>query len=382
MSGNPLLGIRDLGQSVWLDQLSRSFISSGGLKRLIDKDGLRGVTTNPSIFHEAIVDSDDYDGAIVDLARAGQDVKQIYQSLTVGDVQRAADEFRPLYESSGGEHGFVSLEVNPHLAYDTDVTIKEARRLWSAVDRPNVFIKVPGTEPGLTAIRQLIGTGINVNVTLLFGLPRYHRVAEAYLAGLEDLAAAGRPLDGVRSVASFFLSRIDVLVDPQLDALIKAGRDTAELADRLRGEVAITSAKLAYQIYKEIFRQERFTSLAARGARPQRVLWASTSTKNPDYSDIKYVEALIGPETINTMPLKTLDAYRDQGRPEARLERDLDQANEVLTGLAGVGIAIEEVTEQLEQEGVEKFNRPYDSLMAALAEQIQPAPGQSAGAST
>jgi transaldolase len=371
MSENPLLGIRGLGQSVWLDQLSRSLISSGGLKRLIDEDGLRGVTTNPTIFHGAIADSDDYDGAIADLARAGQDVKQIYQSLTVGDVQRAADEFRSLYESSGGEHGFVSLEVNPHLAYQTEATIEEAHRLWSAVDRPNVFIKVPGTEPGLAAIRQLIAAGINVNVTLLFGLPRYHRVAEAYLAGLEDLAAAGRPLDGVRSVASFFLSRIDVLVDPQLEAVVKAGDDRAELADRLRGQVATTSAKLAYQIYKQIFGQERFASLAARGARPQRVLWASTSTKNPDYSDVKYVEPLIGAETINTMPLKTLDAYRDHGRPEARLERDLDNAQEVLAGLAEVGIDLKEVTEQLEQEGVEKFNRPYDSLMATLAEQLQ-----------
>jgi transaldolase/glucose-6-phosphate isomerase len=368
MSKSPLLGARDLGQSIWLDQLSRSLIMSGGLKRLIDEDGLRGVTTNPSIFHEAITGGDDYDGAVAALAEQGREVQEIYQSLTVGDVQLAADELRALHDSSGGDHGFVSLEVNPHLAYETEATIEEARRLWRAVDRPNIFIKVPATEPGLTAIRTLIGEGINVNVTLLFGLPRYHRVAEAYLSGLEDLAAAGQPIDRVRSVASFFLSRIDVLVDPQLAALAEAGGREAGLARSLHGEVAIACARLAYRIYKDVFGGKRFTSLAARGARPQRVLWASTSTKNPDYSDVKYVEPLIGPETVNTMPLKTIDAFRDHGRPAARLEDDVEKAEAVLARLPEVGLDIDEVSRELEKEGVEKFNRPYDTLLATLTE--------------
>jgi len=367
MSANPLLGLRDLGQSLWLDELSRGLILSGGLQRLIDEDGLRGVTTNPSIFHTAIVDSDEYDGAIAALAQDDRPVEEIYEALTVGDVRLAADEFRALYDASGGEHGFVSLEVNPHLAYDAEATIAEARRLWRAVDRPNVFIKVPATEPGLEAIRRLIGEGVNVNVTLLFGLPRYRRVAEAYLAGLEDLAAAGRPIDRVRSVASFFLSRIDVLVDPQLAALARSGGELAEPAGRLHGQVAVASARLAYQIFKDVFGQPRFRALAARGARPQRVLWASTSTKNPEFSDVKYVEALVGPETVNTVPMKTLDAFRDHGRPVARVEDDLTLARTVEAQLLGVGIELERVTAQLEREGVEKFNRPFDDLMTTLA---------------
>jgi transaldolase len=260
----------------------------------------------------------------------------------------------------------VSLEVNPHLAHDTGATIEEARRLWKALDRPNVFIKVPATEEGLPAIRQLIGEGINVNVTLLFGLPRYRRVAEAFIAGMEEREQRGEPLERIASVASFFLSRIDVLVDPKLEEIAAGEGYGARKAEAYHGQTAIASARMAYQIYKEIFHSERFGKLADKGARPQRVLWASTSTKNPDYLDVKYVEALIGPETVNTMPRETIDAYRDHGDPEPRLETGLDQAREVLEGLGELGIDLDKATQQLEDEGVEKFNKPFDDLMENL----------------
>ena len=368
MKQNPLLRLQDFGQSIWQDDIRRKMILTGELKRLIDEDGIRGVTSNPAIFEKAIAGSPDYDSAIRALALDGRDVAAIYQTLTVEDVQNAADEFRPLYDSSDGKHGFVSLEVNPHLAHDSAGTIAEARRLWQALDRPNVFIKVPGTEEGLSAIQQLIAEGINVNVTLLFGLPRYRKVADAYIAGLETRAAAGRPLESVASVASFFLSRIDVLVDKMLEKIVQHDSPQAELASELRGQVAIASAKQAYQIYQEIFSSQRFNQLAAQGARTQRLLWASTSTKNPEYPDLKYVEALIGPETINTLPQDTLRAYRDHGQPAARLEDDLEKTERVLAQLAQLDIDIDEVTRQLEDEGVEKFNQPFDSLMQTLEE--------------
>jgi transaldolase/glucose-6-phosphate isomerase len=366
MSKNPLLVAQQLGQSIWLDEIRRELIVSGGLRKLIEEDGLRGVTSNPKIFDVAVAETHDYDGLIELLALQDQTPEEIYQAVTVGDVQLAADELRDVYESSNGNHGFVSLEVNPHLAYDTQSTVEDAERLWRLVGRPNVFIKVPATEPGLAAIRTLIARGININVTLLFGLPRYRRVAEAYLAGLEDRLAGGKSISGVRSVASFFLSRIDVLVDPALEDLIRSGGERGLLASQLRGRVAVTSGRLAYQIYREIFSDGRFRELANRGARPQRVLFASTSTKTPDYSDVKYVEALIGPDTINTMPHKTLDAFRDHGRAELLLESELDAAREVLERLPEVGIDLDRVTDQLEREGVDKFNRPYDSMMATI----------------
>jgi transaldolase len=360
---NPLVRLQTLGQSIWLDFISRGLIEGGELRRLIDEDGLRGVTSNPSIFEKAITGSRDYDEEIRRLARRDWSAERIYQALTVADIQQAADAFRPLYDASEGEHGFVSLEVNPHLARDTQGTLEEARRLWTALDRPNVFIKVPATIEGLPAIEQLIGAGINVNVTLLFGLPRYRQVAEAYVAGLERRAARGQSLARVASVASFFLSRIDVLVDRLLAEKIEPRTGPAEM---LRGQVAIASAKLAYQIYKENFARDRFRILADRGARPQRVLWASTSTKNPAYSDVKYVEALIGPQTINTLPQETLQAYRDHGEPAVRLEEHLAQAEQTLQRLAEVGLDLAEITQQLEDEGLEKFNAPYDSTMATL----------------
>jgi transaldolase len=366
MRENPLLKLSASGQSIWLDYIRRQMIDAGELKRLIDDDGLKGVTSNPAIFQKAIAGSTDYDEAIRRLAQAGASVETIYQTLTVEDVQRAADLFRPLYDRLAGQDGFVSLEVNPHLARDTRGTLAEARHLWQALARPNVLIKVPATQEGLPAIRQLISEGINVNVTLLFGLPRYRAVAEAYIAGLEDRAASGQPLDRVASVASFFLSRIDVLLDPQLEKLAAAGGPKAQTARDLIGQVAIASAKQAYAIYQEIFGSARFQKLAAQGARPQRLLWASTSTKNPAYPDVKYVEPLIGPDTVNTLPPETLAAYRDHGDPAARLTEGMDQAAGSLARLAELGLDLDSATQQLEDEGVEKFNQPFDSLMATL----------------
>jgi len=333
---------------------------------LIDEDGLRGMTSNPSIFEKAIAGSHDYDETIRVLALEGKGVDEIYQALTVEDVQRAADTFRPVYDSEQGRDGFVSLEVSPHLAHDTDGTIQEARRLWQALDRPNVMIKVPATLEGLPAIEQLIGEGVNVNVTLLFGLPRYREVAEAYITGLEKRAARGESIERIASVASFFLSRIDTLVDPLLEKFARGDGSRAELVARLHGQVAIASAKVAYQMYKEIFGGARFRKLAGQGARAQRLLWASTSTKNPRFSDVKYVEALIDPQTVNTVPQETLNAYRDHGDPAKRLEDNLDLAREVLHRLSELDIDIGEVTQQLEDEGVEKFNRPFDRLMDTL----------------
>ncbi|MBI4892132.1 MAG: transaldolase [Acidobacteria bacterium] len=367
MIDNPLTRLAALGQSLWLDYIRRDLIVSGELLRLIEEDGLRGMTSNPSIFEKAIAGSHDYDEDIRALALAGKSVQAIYEVLSVRDVQSAADEFRPLYEKTDGKDGYVSLEVNPHLAHDTKGTIDEARQLWDTLRRPNVFIKVPATAEGLPAIQQLIGEGISVNVTLLFGLPRYRQVAEAYIAGIEARAARGEAVNHVASVASFFVSRIDGLVDPLLEKLAAQGGEKADIAKMVRGQVAISSAKAAYQIYKEIFGTDRWRMLAAQGACVQRLLWASTSTKNPDYSDVKYVEALIGPETVNTVPPETLDAYRDHGDPKARLEQDVAEAGRILARLPELGISLDEVTRQLEDEGVEKFNQPFDKLMEVLA---------------
>jgi transaldolase len=366
MSENPLVKLGTFGQSVWLDYIRRQMIESGELKKLIEADGLKGVTSNPSIFQKAIAGSTDYDEAIRSLVQAGKSVREIYETLTVEDVGRAADVFRPLYDKVDGKDGFVSLEVNPHLARDTNSTIAEARHLWQALARPNVLIKVPATKEGLPAIRQLISEGINVNVTLLFGLPRYREVAEAYIAGLEARAAQGQPLNRVASVASFFLSRIDVLLDPKLEKLAAAGESQSQTARDLIGQVAIASAKEAYRIYQEIFGSARFQKLAGAGARPQRLLWASTSTKNPAYPDVKYVEPLIGPDTVNTLPPETLEAYRDHGNPAPRLTEAEDRAASYLQRLPELGIDLNQATQQLEDEGVEKFNQPFDSLMATL----------------
>lgn len=363
---NPLKRLGTLGQSIWMDYIRRDLIVSGELRRLIEEDGIRGMTSNPAIFEKAIADSRDYEEDIRAQALQGNDIETIYESISQRDVQNAADEFRPLYIRTDGADGYVSLEVNPHLAHDTDGTIEEARRLWAALNRPNVMIKVPATTDGLPAIRQLISEGINVNVTLLFGLPRYRQVAEAYIAGLEARAGQGKPVNHIASVASFFLSRIDTLVDPLVEKIMESGTKK-NIAEKVRGQVAISCAKVAYHIYKEIFGGTRFKQLAAAGARVQRLLWASTSSKNPDYSDVKYIEAIIGPDTVNTAPPATIDAYRDHGDPKSRLEQGIEEAKWILERLPELGIGIDKVTQQLEDEGVRKFNEPFDKLMQALA---------------
>jgi transaldolase len=366
MKTNPLNQLETLGQSLWLDYIRRDLITSGELRRLIENDGLRGITSNPTIFEKAIVDSHDYDEDIQSMAIEGRKAQSIYETLTQSDVQMAADEFRQVYEKLDGKDGYVSLEVNPHLAHDTNRTIEEARGLWNALDRPNVFIKVPATIEGLPAITQLTSEGINVNVTLLFGLPRYRQVAEAYISGIEARLAQGNTVKRVASVASFFLSRIDTVIDPLLEKIIGQGGKKANLAEQTLGQVAVASARMAYQIYKEIFTSERLKKLIEKGASTQRVLWASTGAKNPEFSDVKYIEALIGQDTINTVPVETLNAFRDHGLPEARLEQDVEKAAGIIERLPELGINIDSITQQLEDEGVEKFNKPFDKLMEAL----------------
>jgi transaldolase len=366
MKENPLKALEKLGQSIWLDYIRRDLIESGELRRLIAEDGLRGMTSNPSIFEKAIAESEIYDKDIHDLAKKRKNAFTIYETLSQRDMQNAAEEFRSVYDKSDGKDGYVSIEVNPHLAHDTKGTIEEARRLWAILKRPNVLIKVPATTQGLPAIRQLISEGINVNVTLLFGLPRYRQVIEAYIAGLEARADQGKPLKHIASVASFFLSRIDAVIDPKEGEFVALGGEQAHFATKIRGQVSISSAKVAYQIYKETIKSEQFIKLVRKGASPQRLLWASTSPKNPDYSDIKYVEALIGKDTINTIPLETLEAYRDHGEPAPRLELDLEQASWVLSELSEVGIDIKRVTRKLENDGVKKFIKSFDKLMDSL----------------
>lgn len=360
MATNKVKQIHSFGQSIWLDFIARSIIKSGELKNLIDEDGIRGVTSNPAIFEKAITSSSDYDADIRELSEKTDDNEEIFFGLAVTDIQAATDLFKGVYEESKGEDGYVSLEVSPFLALKTKETAEQAEKLWKQVNRKNVMIKIPGTKPGLAAIRESIGKGININVTLLFGLPRYEEVTEAYISGLEDHLAAGHKIGHISSVASFFLSRIDVLVDPMLDE--------KGLGD-LKGEVAIASAKKAYEIYKRVFSGPRWEKLAAQGAQPQRLLWASTSSKNPAFKDTKYVEALIGPDTVDTVPLETVEAFRDHGLAANTLEEGLDKATETLERLKKAGIDIDQITQQLEDEGIDKFNKPFEKLLQAIEDQ-------------
>lgn len=360
MEANNVKQIHDFGQSIWLDFIDRKIMNSGDLQRLIDDDGVRGITSNPAIFEKAISSSADYDEDIKQLAPTGISNEDLFYRLAISDIRRAADLFLPVFTESNGGDGYVSLEVSPFLARDTEGTVEQALHLWEQVDRENVMIKIPGTDEGLPAIQQCIAEGLNINVTLLFSLERYEAVAEAYISGLEERLDSGFQIDHIASVASFFLSRIDTLIDP---LLIEKGLPA------LKGEVAIASAKKAYEIYQRVFGSDRFRALAAHGAKPQRLLWASTGSKDPSFSDVKYVEALIGPDTVNTVPMDTLVAFRDHGVAASRLEEGLDQATQTLQQLADAGIDLDAITEQLEKEGIEKFNVPYQKLLDAIETQ-------------
>lgn len=367
---NPALVLQQHGQVVWLDFLARGFIENGGLKKLIEEDGLHGVTSNPSIFEKAIDGSDEYDEAIRRQLQLGDcSVGELYERLAVEDIQQAADVLRPVYDKSGGADGYISIEVSPYLATQTDATIDEAKRLWREVDRENLMIKVPATEAGLPAIRALTAEGINVNITLLFAQDVYEKVVDAYIGGLEARSARGGDVARVASVASFFVSRIDTAVDKELDEKIAQAGDAGEKRrlEGLKGRVAIANAKLAYQRYLRIFSSQRWQILATKGARPQRLLWASTGTKNKAYSDVLYVEELIGRNTINTMPPATLDAFRDHGKVQDTLERGIDEAQRVLADLERTGISLDAVTRKLTQEGVRLFTDAADKLLGALA---------------
>ncbi|HEV2228073.1 MAG TPA: transaldolase [Steroidobacteraceae bacterium] len=360
---NPLLELRKLGESAWLDDLSRGMLEDGGLARLIREDGIAGVTSNPAIFANSMTSDPRYAQPIARLLPTVQSAMSLYEDLAIHDVRAAGRLFRELYDASSAADGFVSFEVSPHLAYDAERSVAEARRLWARLDMPNAFIKIPGTEAALPAIRALIAGGINVNVTLLFSPERYRAVAQAYMDGLNERARAGRPLGTVASVASFFLSRIDTLVDRLLDDLSAHGQPAART---LRGKAAIASAARAYEIFEGTLATPQWQALSAQGARPQRLLWASTSTKDPSYSPIKYVEELVVPGTVNTMPLETLNAYRRLGRPELRLERHLAEGADAREGLERLDVDLEAVAAQLEREGVAKFIEPFDRLQRWL----------------
>ena len=366
---NPLKDLLNYGQSVWLDYIRRDLLTSGELKRLIDEDGLRGMTSNPAIFEKAIADSTLYSDILQSLrARTDLDAKGRYEILAIRDIQNAADFLRPVYDSSKRRDGYVSLEVSPYLARDTQGTLAEARRLWKTVSRENVMIKVPGTAEGVPAFQQLISEGINVNVTLLFAQEVYKRVADAYIAGLEQLAACKGDVSKIASVASFFISRIDSSVDGIVDAKLKASKDQREQEQLqgILGKVAIANGKQTYFSYQKIFSGDRWKALAAKGAQTQRVLWASTSTKNPKYRDVLYVEELIGPDTVNTIPPATLDAFRDHGRPRPSLTEDVESANRTMETAARLGISMKEVTDKLTEDGVRLFAEAFDKLLAAV----------------
>jgi transaldolase / glucose-6-phosphate isomerase len=371
---NPVRDLLNFGQSVWLDYIRRDLITSGELKRLIDEDGLRGMTSNPAIFEKAITGSTLYTDLLNSLrSRTDLDAKGRYEILAIRDIQDAADLLKPVYQSSKRRDGYVSLEVSPYLARDTKGSLEEARRLWKAVGRENVMIKIPGTEEGLPAIQQAISEGININITLLFAQDVYVKVAEAYIAGLEQFGKNGGDVSRMASVASFFVSRIDSLVDSMIDARLKTSKDPGEQQQlkTLQGKVAIANAKQTYEKYQKIFASDRWKGLAAKGGQTQRVLWASTSTKNPAYRDVLYVEELIGPDTVDTIPPATLDAFRDHGKPRASLTENLEAAHRTMESVAKVGISMKEVTDKLTDDGVRLFAEAFDKLLEAVAKSTQ-----------
>jgi transaldolase len=358
MSNSRLHQLSELGQSVWIDSLSREWLRTGELRRMMDEDAVVGVTSNPTIFQKAMSEGGWYDDQLREVLAEEDDLKEIFLRLAFDDITEACDLFQPVWKQTGGVDGRISLEVDPHFANDTEATIEEAQRFHDTVDRPNLYVKIPATKEGLPAIEEMISRGKSINVTLIFSLQRYAEVAEAYIRGLERLVVGGGDLANTLSVASFFVSRVDTEADKRLDAM--GG------ADHLKGRLAIANAKLAYQRYKEIFAGPRWDALAARGARPQRCLWASTSTKNPAYRDVMYVEELIGPETVNTMPKETIEAFQDHGVVRPTLEEGLDEAHQLFEELGQVGIDYDDVTRVLEEEGVQKFADSFDELLDGI----------------
>lgn len=357
------------GQSIWQDDITRGMLKTGALKEMIDGVGIRGLTSNPTIFEKAIAGGSDYDEQIIDLLGQGKTPLEIFEAVEVDDIRDATDLFRALYDETHGGDGFCSIEVSPDAARNAASTREQVGRLWASVDRPNLMVKIPGTVEGAPVIQEMIAEGININVTLLFSLEAYERVANAYVAGLEQRHAAGKPVDHVASVASFFVSRVDSLVDKLLDAQIAATDDDAKKAElaALKGTIAVANAKLAYAKFQEIFEGERFAALRAAGAKPQRPLWASTGTKNPSYPDTLYVDSLIGPDTVNTMPGKTIDAFLDHGSVARTVDQGVDEARARLAALADAGIDFKAVTDQLETEGIDSFIKSFESLLAGVA---------------
>ncbi len=365
---NPLRELKALGQSVWLDDIDRGHLRSGAFGRLIEQDGLTGATGNPTIFEHSITHDTTYDEQMQQLLREGKAPKEIYEALAMTDERMVADLLRPTYDRTEGQDGFVSIEVSPYLAQDTEGTLAEVRRFWQAIDRPNLMVKIPSTPAGIPAIRQALAEGININITLIFSRENYRQVAEAYLAALEERLAVGKDISHIASVASFFVSRVDVLVDQLIENKRKATGDHAEQQKlkALLGQAAIGNARLAYQEFKGLFNTPRFEALKQRGAHVQRPLWASTGAKNPAYRDVLYVEELIGPNTVNTMPLKTLESFRYHGRVRLSIEENLSQAQADLAALEEVGIHYDQVTRQLQEEGVQKFIASFQKLFQCI----------------
>src|SRR6266700_138810 len=365
---NPLLQLKAQGQSVWYDTVDREQLNNGLFKRLVDEDGIVGVTSNPTIFQKSISHGDAYDEQITQLIREGKSTGEIYESLVIRDIRTVADMLLPIYERANRQDGFVSLEVSPDLAHDTEATLAEARRFWKMVDRPNLMIKIPATPEGLPAVRQTLTEGMNINITLIFSIEDYRKVADAFISALEDRKAEGKEISHIASVASFFVSRVDTLVDQLLENKIKASSDSAERQKlkSLEGKAAIANARLVYQDFKHIFHAPRFETLKHSGAHVQRPLWASTSTKNPAYRDVLYAEELIGPDTVDTMTLTTIEHFRDHGRVRPSVEDQLPEAQAELAALENVGISYEQVTRQLQDEVVQKFADSFNKLFACI----------------
>ena len=365
---NRIAELHSLGQSIWYDNIERKLLENGELAGLIKRGDIRGVTSNPSIFNKAIGKTNDYNDVLKSLAHDGMSAEEIFYELAVEDIRSAADLFRDLYDQTGGADGFVSLEVSPTLAHDAEKTALEVKRLWDWVNRPNLMVKIPATIEGLSAIRKSIAAGINVNVTLIFSLVRYAAVIDAFMSGLEDRLAAGQPVDSIASVASFFVSRVDTKVDKQLEEIVKNGGADASKANRLLGKAAIANARLAYELFLETVNSDRFKKIEREGGQKQRPLWASTSTKNPAYRDVVYVEELIGPHTVNTMPPQTLDAFRDHGESAVTITRDTKLAHQEIADIEALGIAMSTVTKELEDEGVKAFADAFEDLLKTIEE--------------